>query len=89
MTTLVLEFKRTKNVDKTKYCTFYLTSNAETITNNSDIGDGFKSIYSTILSSVQKSLKKGLGWIIDLAPDHNINISKYKYIAVSKLYQFT
>ena len=56
MTTLVLEFKRTKNVDKTKYCTFYLTSNAETITNNSDIGDGFKSI--VLFYQAYKNLSK-------------------------------
>ena len=37
----------------------------------------FKSIYTTILSNIQKSLGKGSGWIIDSVIDHNISISKY------------
>ena len=37
----------------------------------------FKSIYTTIISSIQKSLGKGSGWIIDSVIDCNISISKY------------
>ena len=37
----------------------------------------FESIYSTVISNIQKSLGKGSGWIIDSVIDHDINISKY------------
>ena len=36
----------------------------------------FKSIYTAVISNIQKSLGKGLGWIIDSVIDHNISISK-------------
>ena len=38
----------------------------------------FQSIYTTIISNIQKSLRKCSGWIIDSVKDHSINISKYK-----------
>ena len=63
--------------DKTKYDTFYSNSKAETIINEREIDDDvFKSIYTTIISNIQKFLGKGSGWIIDSVIDHNINISK-------------
>ena len=46
-----------KSYDETKYNTFYLSSKAETIINESDIDDTFESICSNI-SNVQKSLGK-------------------------------
>ena len=46
------------------------------IINESNIDDVFKSIYSTIISNVQKYLGKDLGWIIDSVIDHAITISK-------------
>ena len=48
VTTSVLEFKKVKSHDKTKYSIFYLNSKAETIINESDIDNLFESIYSTI-----------------------------------------
>ena len=41
MTTLVLEFKKIENDDKTKYSIFYSTSKAETIIDESDVDDLF------------------------------------------------
>ena len=41
-------------------------SKAETIINKSDIGDKlFKSIFTTVLLNIEKSLGKGSGWIIE------------------------
>ena len=65
VTTLVLVFKKSEKEDKTKYGIFNSHSNAETVINKSDIDDVFKSIYITIISNIQKSLGKGLGYIID------------------------
>ena len=61
MTTLVLVFKKVESENKTKYDTFYLQSKAETIINESDIDDVVKSIYTRIISNIQKSLRKGSG----------------------------
>ena len=52
--------------------------------NESVIDDVFQSIYSTI-SNIQKSLGKGLAWIIDSVIDHIINISSYNPLAGSSL----
>ena len=57
MTTLVLVFKKIESEDKTKYYTFYSNSKAEIIINENDI-DVFESIYTTIISTIQKSLGK-------------------------------
>ena len=43
----------------------------------------FKSICTTIISNIQNSLGKVLGWIIDSVIDHNISISKYNPLAGS------
>ena len=77
MATLVLVFKKLESDDKTKYDTFYSHSKAEIIISDSDIDDVFKSIYTTVISNIQKSLQKGSGLIIDSVIDHNISISKY------------
>ena len=61
MTTLVLVFKKVESENKTKYDTFYLQSKAETIINESDIDYVVKSIYTRIISNIQKSLRKGSG----------------------------
>ena len=52
MTALVLVFKKIESDDKTKYGTFYSNSKAEIIINENDIDDVFKSIYTTIISSI-------------------------------------
>ena len=75
--------KMIESDDKTKYDTFSSNTEAETIINEKDIDDIFESIYTTIISNIQKCLEKGSGWIIDLVVDHNIDILKYNRIAGS------
>ena len=43
----------------------------------------FKSVYTTIITNIQKSLGKGSGWIIDSVIDHTISISNYNPLAGS------
>ena len=45
--------------------------------------DVFQSIYTTVISKIQKSLGNGSGWIIDSVIDHTIGISKYNPLAES------
>ena len=45
--------------------------------------DGFKSIYTTIITNIKKSLGKDSGWIIDSIIDHAMSISKYNPLAES------
>ena len=58
VTTLVFVFKKTESQDKTKYDNFYSSSKAETITSERDIDDVFKSIYTTVIKSIQNSSLK-------------------------------
>ena len=74
--TLVLVFKKMESDAKTKHDTFYSNSKAEIIINESDINDVFQSIYTTVISNMQKPLGKGSDWITDSVVDHNISISK-------------
>ena len=60
-----------------------MNSKAEKIVNESDIDDVFKSIFSTIISNMHRSLGQGSNWITDSAIDHNINVSKYNPLAGS------
>ena len=84
MATLVLVLKKIESEDETKYYANYSHSKAETIINESDIDDNvFNSIYTTVISNIKKSLRKGSGWIIDSAIEHSINISKYNPLAVN------
>ena len=71
----VLVFKKIEKENKTKYDNFYSSSNAKIIIYESDIDDVFQSIFSTIISNIQKSLGKGSGWIIDSVIEHTISIS--------------
>ena len=80
-TTLVLVFKKVQSEDKTKYDHFYSSSKAEIIINKSDIDNVFQSIYTTVITNIQKSIRKGSDWIIDSVVDHNISISKYSPLA--------
>ena len=43
----------------------------------------FKSIYTTIITNIQKSLGKDSGWITDSVIDHTISILKYNPLARS------
>ena len=88
MTTLVLEFKKIENDDKTKYNILYSNSKAETIINESDIDDVFESIYIPTISNIQKSFGKVSSWIIDSIIDHISNISKYNPLAGSSSIKF-
>ena len=57
----VIVFKKIESKDKTKYDTFYSSSKAEIVINDSNIDNVFQSIYTTIISNIQKSLEKGSG----------------------------
>ena len=83
MTTLVLMFKKVESEDKTKYDNFYSSSKAGEIINENDIDDLFQSIYTTIITSTQKSLGKDSDWINDSVIGHTISISKYNPLAGS------
>ena len=61
VTTLVLKFKKIESDDETKYSTFYSSTKADTIINESDIDGALESICSTIISNIQNSLGKGWG----------------------------
>ena len=52
MTTLVLRFKKIESEVKTKYDNFYSNSKAEINTNESDIDNVFKSIYTTVIKNI-------------------------------------
>ena len=43
----------------------------------------FKSIYTTIITNIQKSLGKDSGWITDSVIDHTVSILKYNPLARS------
>ena len=62
--------------DKTKFDSFYSSSKAEIIINESDINNAFKSIYTKIITNIQV-FQKVSGWIIDSVIDYTISISKY------------
>ena len=83
VTTLVLEFKKIQSDDKLLHNTFCSSSKAETFINESDIDDVFKSIYSNVISKIQKSLWQSSSWFIDSVIDYNINILKYNPLAGS------
>ena len=83
--TLYLVFRRIEIKDKTKYDSFYSSSESETeiIINKSDIKNVFKSIYTTIIANMQKSLGKGLEWITDSVIEHTISITNYNPLSGS------
>ena len=83
MATLVLVFKKIESEDKTKYDTFFSSSKAEIIINESEIDDLFQSIYTTIISNIKTFLGNGSGWIIDSLIDHTISISMYNPLATT------
>ena len=68
---------------KTKFDNFYSRSKAEIIINESDIDNVFKSVYTTIITKIQKVLRKGSDWIINSVIDHTIISSKYNPLARS------
>ena len=58
MKALVLVLQYIESDDKTKYDTFSSNLKPEIIINESDIDDVFKSIYTKVISNIQKSLRK-------------------------------
>ena len=80
MATLVLVFNKIVNEDKTSMAIFF---QVEIIFNNSDIHDMFESVYSTIISKIQRSLGKHLRWINDSVIDYTFSISKNNPLAGS------
>ena len=56
---------------------FIQTQKQKIIINESDIDDVFQSIYTTIISSIQKPSGKDSGLIIDSVIDNNISISNH------------
>ena len=82
MKTLALVFKDIGSEVKTKFETFYSNSKAEIVINESDNHD-VRSIYSTIILNIQKSLGKGSGQTIDSVIDENISVSKDNSLAGS------
>ena len=83
MTTLVLVFKKIESNKKTNFDNFYSSWKAKIIINESDIDVVFQSIYTTIITNIQKSFEKGSGWIIHSTIDYTISISKYNPVAGS------
>ena len=81
MTILVLALEYIELEDKMKYDFFYSHSKAEKIINESDIDDVFESVYTTIISNIQKFSGKGSDWITDSVKEHNISTSKYNPLA--------
>ena len=57
-----------------QYTTFYFNSKAETNINESNIVDVFESVYTTIISNIQKYLGKISDCIIDSEVSQAINI---------------
>ena len=77
VTAFVLVFKKIeKIVKRAKFDNFYSSSKGEIIINESDIENVFKSVCTTIIANIQKSLGKGSGWIIHSVIDHTISVSK-------------
>ena len=60
-----------------------MNSEAETIINESDIDDIFKSVCSTVISHIQKYLGWGSVWTIDFAIDDAIDILMHNPLAGS------
>ena len=87
MTTLVLAFKKIESKENQSMTISIEAQKAETIINETDIENVLKSIYTTIIANIQKSLGKSSGWIIDSVIDHTISISKYNPLAGSSYHK--
>ena len=64
VTTLVLVSQKIEKIesdDETNSGTFYSNSKAEIIINKNEIDDVFQSIYTTVISNIQKSSGNGSG----------------------------
>ena len=61
----------------------FLGHSVTVIINESDIDDVLQSVYTTIITNIQKFLGKGLHWTCDSVIDHTVSISKYNSLAGS------
>ena len=52
-------FKKIESEDKTNYNNLHSSSKAQAVINESDTDDVFQSVYTTILTNIQKSLVRG------------------------------
>ena len=59
-----IDFNKIGTDDAVKYATFYCTSKAETTINVSGIDTVFQSIYTTIISNIQKYIGKALAGLL-------------------------
>ena len=82
--TLVILFKKIETEDKTRYDNFYSSSKVEIIMNKSNTDDVFQSIYTTVITIIQKYLGSGSVWIVHSVIDHTVSISSYNTLAVIK-----
>ena len=62
---------------------FKFVTKAEIIINESGLDDLFQSIYTKIITKLQKSSGKGLGWIIVSVIDHTVSTFNYNPLAGS------
>ena len=79
--TLVSEFKKLEVDDERKYSTFYLPF-IQPMINESSNGNVFESIYGKFISSIQKSLAKGLSRIIDSVVKQTTNFLTFNPLSV-------
>ena len=82
--TLVILFKKIETEDKTRYDNFYSSSKVEIIINKSNTDDVFQSIYTTVITIIQKYLGSGSVRIVHSVIDHTVSISSYNTLAVIK-----
>ena len=82
--TLVILCKTIETEDKTRYDNFYSSSKVEIIINKSDTDDVFQSIYTTVITIIQKYLGSCSVWIVHWFIDHTVSISSYNTLAFIK-----
>ena len=82
--TLPILFKKIETEDQTRYDDFYSSSKVEIIINKSNTDDVFQSIYTTVITTIQKYLGSGSVWIVHSVNDHTVSISSYNTLAVIK-----
>ena len=76
--TLFFLFRKIEIGHERKYCTFYSLWKTETIINDCNIDAEFESVYTTMISTIQKSLEKGLVSIIHSVAVRPSSVSNYK-----------
>ena len=85
VTILVSVFKKVESEDKKNRINFLIKLKSR---NNYQNGV-FESIFTTIISNIQKSLVEVSGWIIDSVLDHNISVCKCNLLAGNSYIRLT